>query len=71
MTMTEQQNILADTYESPMVTVSFCELWSGLCAQSVVTDVSFNKIAAEAQESGGEVDFSQESFNHNWEDVVE
>ena len=71
MTMTEQQNILADTYESPMVTVSFCELWSGLCAQSVVTDASFNEIAPEAQESGGEIDMSQETFNHTWEDITE
>ena len=47
------------------------EVWSGICAESVVTEVSFNQIAAEAQESGGEIDMSQETFNHTWEDVAE
>ena len=55
--------------------MTFCEAWSGICAQSVVTEVSFNEIAAEAQESGGEVDFANgdtySSFNHTWEDVNE
>ena len=75
MTMTEQYNnnngLQPAGYESPLVAVMPCELWSGICAQSVVTGVSFNEIAAEAQESGGEVDMSKDPFNHNWEDVVE
>ena len=66
--MTEQQNILADTYESPMVTVSFCELWSGICAQSVVTEVQYNMLEDVGQEVGKEIDMSDNAFNHTWEE---
>ena len=58
-------------YVSPELMLLGSEVWSGICAESVVTEVSFNQIAAEAQESGGEIDMSQETFNHTWEDVAE
>ena len=55
--------------------MTFCEAWSGICAQSVVTDLTFNQIEAAAQESGGELDFAKKetysSFNHTWEEVSE
>ena len=71
-TMTKKKHTSLQTYESPRIETAFCEAWSGICAQSVVTEVSFNEIAAEAQESGGEVDFSKDdTFNHTWEDVSE
>ena len=74
-TMTRKQHKQLQFYERPRIEMTFCEAWSGICAQSVVTEVSFNEIAAEAQESGGEVDFANgdtySSFNHTWEDVKE
>ena len=70
--MTRKQHKQLQFYESPRIEMTFCEAWSGICAQSVVTEVSFNEIAAAAQESGGEVDFSKDAtFNHTWEDVNE
>ena len=74
-TMTKKKHTSLQTYESPRIEAAFCEVWSGICAQSVVTEVSFNQIEATAQESGGELDFANEqtysSFNHTWEDVSE
>ena len=62
---------LATVIESPRIEMTFCEAWSGICAKSVVTEVSFNQIEAAAQESGGELDFAYSSFNHTWEEVSE
>ena len=67
--MTKEQHKQLQFYESPRVETLSCEAWSGICAQSVVTDVPFNQIEAAAQESGGELDFANEPFNHTWEDV--
>ena len=74
-TMTRKQHKQLQFYESPRIEMTFCEAWSGICAQSVVTEVTFNQIEAAAQESGGELDFANEktygSFNHTWEEVSE
>lgn len=70
-TMIKNKHISLQDYESPRIETTFCEAWSGICAQSVVTEVTFNQIVAEEQESGVEVDFEEDTFNHSWEDVVE
>ena len=67
--MTEQTKYKKKHYE-PLETIEVCSgLSSRICAQSVVTETKFNQIQTLPQESGGEVDFSNDNYNHTWEDA--
>ena len=61
--------ITRQEYSSPVLREGDCGLWSGLCAESVVTPQMFNIVQDPAQEKGQDIDIANDSgFNHNWEE---
>lgn len=67
--MTRQTEHERRHYEPLETTIVFSGLSSRICAQSVVTETKFNKVETLPQESGGEVNFSDDKYNHSWEEV--
>ena len=66
--MTKEQHKQLQFYESPRVETLSCEAWSGICAQSVVTEVQYNELMDVGQEIGETIDMSASGFNHEWEE---